>query len=294
MPSSYGTIGPPAPMPDGSAYVATRVLNGISSSSAFLVRFGIVGGPGEPIALPGQLVERDMKLGPDGLLYVPVTSPTAAEGTRSATMVAVHPASGAIVRSYPLLSPSSPWEITFADGDLFYTDRNRPAIQRLDLAGGGITEYPLRTRSSTDRPEGIGIATGTNGDIWYTNLAGAIGRLRLRGNSTSVESGMVATGGLATQVNCAAACSGIARLQIPAPRRGVRAAATRIRWKTVGSRAIKRAGIVSVRPTARYKSVIRARRSGRIRVLVRLRDGGKTRTSQTVATLRAGRARLVK
>jgi virginiamycin B lyase len=84
---------------------------------------------------------------------------------------------------YPLpTAGSEPYDLAYADGALWFTERLGNRIGRLDVTTGDIVEFPIPTANS----EPTGIAVADNGDVWFCLRAGN-GLARLTPDSGQIQ-----------------------------------------------------------------------------------------------------------
>lgn len=70
---------------------------------------------------------------------------------------------------YPLpVAASEPYDLAYADGVIWFTERLGNRIGRLDVASGELQEFPVPTAQS----EPTGIAVASNGDVWFAQRNG--------------------------------------------------------------------------------------------------------------------------
>ena len=107
--------------------------------------------------------------GPDGNLWLGVAT-TPNLSSQSVAKVTL----GGQVTEYPLPNPHSTGVLDIVagpDGAMWFTDEQANEIERITTAGV-LTEYPLQPLSGP-----VGITVGWDRAIWFTELAGRIGRL---------------------------------------------------------------------------------------------------------------------
>ena len=79
---------------------------------------------------------------------------------------------------------SYPYDIAYANGAVWFTERDGDKIGRLDTVTGAILEYPVPTSDS--EPTGIDVLPGTPTRVWFTERAAdKLGQLVVTGTATT-------------------------------------------------------------------------------------------------------------
>ncbi|MGE5603344.1 MAG: hypothetical protein ACM30E_09850 [Nitrososphaerales archaeon] len=78
---------------------------------------------------------------------------------------------------------SEPYDVAFAGGAVWFTERLGNRIGRLDPASGAITEFPVPVAGS--QPTGLAVAPGSPTRVWFAERNGnALGRLTITDSVT--------------------------------------------------------------------------------------------------------------